>query len=157
MLTGRLSGKSESGLFGSRRTIVDDQVVARGLTMKVTVHGAWYQQLFALAARLQLFENRAHMFGHKRLVLFCGFPSLLELPLAIQERRLIDISENVAQRNVLHDARAEKRWLRNGNFLGDVRSSCVRRVAGDLRCAARSQRFLEAELCVLANKILIVG
>src|SRR6185295_59823 len=104
MLTGRLSGKRKSSQFGFRRTIIDDQVVTRGLTMKVTVHGARYQQLLTLAARLQLFENRAHMFGHKRLVLFRGFPSLLELPLALEERRLVDIGEDVAQRDVLRDA-----------------------------------------------------
>src|ERR1043166_3474085 len=104
MLTGRLSGERKSSQFGSRRTIVDDQVVARGLTMKVAVHGARHQQAFTLAARLQLCENRAHMFSHKRLVLCCGFPSLLELPLALEERRLVDIGEDVAQRDVLHDA-----------------------------------------------------
>src|SRR5207253_3031704 len=112
-LAGRLSRKSKAHEFDLARLIVNDEIVSRRLTMKISVDGARNKQSFALTALFQLLINRPYMLGNERLVLFIRLSSLLELPLTFEEGGFVDVGKDVLQRNVVNGSRAEKRWLWN--------------------------------------------
>src|ERR1043166_4414849 len=95
------------------------------------------------------------MFSDNLPILVRRFSSLLKWPLAFEERRLVHVSEHIGQRDIINNARAEKRWLRDRNVRSDVRSMCVRGVAHDLLGPARIGRSSQAKFCILADQIII--
>src|ERR1051326_1557460 len=123
--------------------------------MKIAVDRARNKQSFALAALFQFFINWPDVFGDKPPIFFRRFAALFELPLAFEERCLVDESEHVLQRNVVNYARAKERRIGNRRVGLNVRADGVGGVAGKLRDTARSRRFLDAKLGVFANEIVL--
>src|ERR1041385_6124494 len=121
--------------------------------MEIAVDGARAEQSLALAARFQLFEYRTDVLGHERLILLIRFSTLLELPLALEERSLVHVSEHLAQWNIRDHPRAKKRRLRYRDVRAHIRTVCVRGIAGNPGSAARLGRFSQSQLRVLADQI----
>src|SRR5262245_29398702 len=96
------------------------------------------------------------MFGNKGLILFGRFSPLLELPLTFEQRGLIDVGENVFQRNVIYYARTKKRRFRNWNMSRHRRTRSVRGVAGNFSGTARPGRPAYTELGVFSNQLFNV-
>src|SRR2546421_9731269 len=107
--------------------------------MEVSINCFGRKQSIALAAVLQFRKHWTHLLNDESLILFGGLSSLLELPLTFEQRRLIDIGENVLQRNFVDHARAEERRRWNRHVRANIRAHGVRGIAGNLCDAARSQ------------------
>jgi hypothetical protein len=119
--------------------------------MKVTVDNPRNEQFLPLAASLQLVKDRAHPLGDKRLILFSRGSSLLELPLAFEQGRFVDVSEDVLKWNVEGCSRTQERRLRNFDIGRDIGAICVGRVTGNFFDAARRRGFSNAELRFFAD------
>src|SRR5437588_9413470 len=112
--------------------------------MEITIDRARRQQSITLAAVLQLLKHRTHMLSDESLIIFGGLSSLLELPLAFEQRRLVDVREDVPQRNVVDHARAEERRRRSRHIRANIRAYSVRDIARNLCDPARSRGLAHA-------------
>ena len=61
-------------------------------------------------------------------ILFRALLPLLELPLPFEERRLVDESKDIVERNIFNNARAIEGRARNRRIRVHVRARGVRRV-----------------------------
>src|SRR6267378_705977 len=97
--------------------------------MEVSINRFGHKQSIALAAVLQFLKHWTHVLSDESLILFGRLSSLLELPLTFEQRGLIDVSENVLQRNVVDHARAKERRRWNRHFAANIGAYGVRRIA----------------------------
>src|SRR6266545_7414651 len=97
--------------------------------MEIPIDDARHQQPVALASVLQFFKNWTHMLSDESLILCGGGSPLLELPLTFEQRSLIDVSENVLERNVMDHARAKERRRWNRHLAANIGAYGVRRIA----------------------------
>src|SRR5438067_13113123 len=112
-LSGRLARESETQSLCLLIIFVDDEIVAGGLTREVAIDDARREQSLALRAFFQSIVSRADMLRDELAIVFDASLPLLELPLPFEERRLVDESEDIIKRNLIHYARAVKRRTRN--------------------------------------------
>ena len=89
-LLDRLTRKCEPQPFGLLVVLVNDQIVAAGLAREIAVNELCLEQLFADRLGFDLGEFRINRLVQNLLIFFGGFPSLLVLPLALEESGLVD-------------------------------------------------------------------
>src|SRR6266404_9974484 len=112
--------------------------------MEVPINRFGHKQSIALAAVLHFLKHWTHMLGDEGSILLGGLSSLLELPLTFEQRGLIDVSEDVLQRNVVDHARTKERRRWNRHIHANIRAYGVRGVAGNLCDTTRRHRLAHA-------------
>ena len=140
MFSGGLARKSEAHLAV---LIVNDQVVSVGLALVITINHFRHEQLFTYGAFFDLFIDRTHFIAHQCLILFKRHPTLLELPLTLEQRGLIYEREYIVERDVVNDTRAEKGRGRNRHVATHVGTFGVRRIASAPRAWLRRLAYTE--------------
>ena len=107
---------------------------------------------FALRAPFQLVVDGPDFFGDEGAVLLITSLPLLELPLPLEERSLVDEGEHLFERDVFDYARAVEGRARDGRVRVHVRARRVRSVADDGARGARAGGAAHAELRVFADE-----
>src|SRR5688500_2626839 len=105
----RLTRECESHPLSFLVVMIDDQVVAPGLTREISVNQLFSEQFLADRLRLYLGELRIDGFFEDLLVFFGRLLSLLELPLPLESRGLVDVGEDLRQVGDLDDFGAVER------------------------------------------------
>src|SRR5205085_8738796 len=148
----RLPREGEAHALGALVVLIDDQVVALGLAREVAVSYARREESFALRAPFQLVVDGPDFFGDEGAVLLITSLPLLELPLPLEERSLVDEGEHLFERDVFDYARAVEGRARDGHVRVHVRARRVRSVADDGARGARAGGAAHAELRVFADE-----
>src|SRR5207237_4886128 len=131
-----------------------DEIVTGGLAREVTVGDARREQTLARTTRFQFFVNGPHFLCNERPVFVRRLASLLELPLPFEERRLVDVGEDIRERYVFDHTRTVERRTRDGRAGAHFGAARVRGVGIGSQYAARARgTTADAGVRLLADQV----
>src|SRR6266403_2821413 len=122
MLSSGLARKCETNSFDIS-FVVNDKIVAFRLAGEITVDHFRSEQVFPLTSFFQLVVDGSHFIAYKCLVFLHRFPTLLELPLPLEQSGFVNEGEDLVQRDVVNNARAVKRERGDSRIFSHPRTS----------------------------------
>src|SRR6266481_5579205 len=153
MLSSRLARKCETNSFAVS-FVINDKIVAFRLAGEITVDHFRSEQVLPFTSFFQLVVDGSHFIAYKCLIFLDRFPTLLELPLPLEQSGFVNEGEHIVERDVVNNARAVKRERWDRRIFSHLRTGCMGCITDRLESAARFCRFANSQFRFFSNEVV---